>query len=99
METEALYQNPDIKLKDLADKLNVSTHFLSQLLNDNLGQSFAQYINTLRVEESKDLIKNNHHFTLEAIGFEAGFSSKSSFYSTFKKITGVTPAMYKRQVS
>ena len=99
METEALYQNPDIKLKDLADKLNVSTHFLSQLLNDNLGQSFAQYINGWRVEASKKLLKENKNFTLEAIGLEAGFSSKSSFYSTFKKVTGVTPAAYKKHVS
>ena len=98
METEALYKNPDIKLKDLADKLDVSSHFLSQLLNDNLGESFNQYINVLRIEESKDLIKNNNQFTLEAIGLEAGFSSKSSFYSTFKKVTGVTPAAYKKQV-
>ncbi|MDO1502355.1 helix-turn-helix domain-containing protein [Winogradskyella maritima] len=99
METEALYKNPDIKLKDLADKLDVSSHFLSQLLNDNLDQSFAQYINGWRVEASKELLKDNENYTLEAIGFEAGFSSKSSFYSTFKKVTGVTPAIYKKQVS
>ncbi|WP_271784404.1 AraC family transcriptional regulator [Aquimarina algiphila] len=95
---EKLFKDSTVKLKLLADRLNVSTHYLSQLLNDNLGQSFAQYINTLRVEESKDLIKNNNQFTLEAIGLEAGFSSKSSFYSTFKKITGATPAAYKKQM-
>ncbi len=99
LQSEALHKNPNIKLKHLAEKLEVSSHFLSQLLNDNLDKSFSEYINGWRVESAKKLIKNNTNFTLEAIGFEAGFSSKSSFYSTFKKVTGVTPAVYKKQVS
>lgn len=98
METEELYKKSDIKLKHLAERLNVSSHHLSQLLNDNLGKSFAQYINELRVEESKKLLRNNTQFTLEAIGFDAGFSSKSSFYSTFKRLTGKTPAEYKKHI-
>lgn len=98
MQTGALYKNPNIKLGHLAEKLEVSPHYLSQMLNDNLGKSFSQYINTWRIETAKELIKSNNQFTLEAIGFEAGFSSKSSFYSTFKKITGTTPAAYKKEM-
>ncbi|GAA0871364.1 hypothetical protein GCM10009117_05100 [Gangjinia marincola] len=99
MQKEELHKKPEIKLKQLAEKLNISSHFLSQLLNDNLGKSFSQYINTWRVETAKKLIQNNDQFTLEAIGFEAGFSSKSSFYSTFKKVTGTTPSSFKKQIS
>ena len=99
MQTEALFKNPDVKLKDLADELSISKHRLSQLLNDNLGKSFAQYINELRIEESKKLLVENNQFTLEVIGFEAGFSSKSTFYATFKKIVGQTPAEFKKQHS
>jgi AraC-like DNA-binding protein len=99
MQTKVLFKNPDVKLKDLADELNVSKHHLSQLLNDNLGKSFAQYINELRVEEAKRLLVENNQFTLEAIGFEAGFSSKSTIYATFKKGVGQTPAEYKKQFS
>ena len=99
MQTKVLFKNPDVKLKNIADELNVSKHHLSQLLNDNLGKSFAQYINELRTEEAKQLLVENNQFTLEAIGFEAGFSSKSTFYATFKKIVGQTPAEYKKQSS
>ena len=93
------YKNPDIKLKDIAKELNVSSHKLSQLLNDNFGKSFALFINEYRIEEAKKLLKENKQFTLEAIGFEAGFSSKSSFYATFKKIVGKTPSEFKKQFS
>lgn len=94
---EELYKNADVKLQSIAKKINVSSHKLSQLLNDNLGKSFASYINDFRIEEAKRLIQNNTQFTLEAIGFEAGFSSKSSFYATFKKVVGMTPSAYQKQ--
>lgn len=99
MKSKALFKNPDVKLKHLADELNISKHYLSQLLNDNLGKSFALYINELRTEEAKRLLIENNQYTLEAIGFESGFSSKSTFYATFKKIIGQTPAEFKKQFS
>lgn len=94
---EKLYKNPNLKLNNLAEKLEVSPHQLSQYLNDNLQKSFNQYINEFRIEEAKELMQKNHQFTLEAIGNEAGFSSKSTFYSTFKKIVGITPAQFRKQ--
>ena len=96
MESKRLYADSEVKLKDLAALLKISTHKLSQLLNDNLGKSFSSYINELRVEESKRLLINNVDYTLEAIGFEAGFSSRSTFYTTFKKVTQKTPAEFKK---
>lgn len=93
------HKNTNVKLNDIAKKLQISSHQLSQLLNDNLGKSFAMFINEYRIEEAKELLQNNHQFTLEAIGFESGFSSKSTFYATFKKIVGQTPSAYKKQFS
>jgi len=93
------HKNTNIKLHDIAIKLNISTHKFSQLLNANLGKSFAVFINEYRIEEAKKLLKEKNKFTLEAIGFEAGFSSKSTFYATFKKLTGQTPSEYKKEFS
>lgn len=93
------HRNTNIKLKDIATNLNISSHKLSQLLNDNLGKNFAQFINDHRIEDAKRLLIENNQYTLEAIGFEAGFSSKSTFYATFKKIVGQTPSEYKKQHS
>jgi len=94
MKTEKLYNNPKLKLKDLAEKLNTSTHQLSQLLNDNLEKGFAKYVNEYRVNEACQLISKASNLSLEGIGYEVGFNSKSTFYSTFKKFTGSTPANF-----
>jgi AraC-like DNA-binding protein len=99
MNEKELYKNSDIKLNDISSKIYISSHRLSQLLNDNLGKSFASYINEYRVNEAKHLIENNDQYTLESIGFDAGFSSKSSFYAIFKKQIGKTPAEYKKEIS
>ncbi len=96
MNEKQFHKNTNIKLNDIAKYLTISPHKLSQLLNDNLGKSFASFINECRIEDAKKLIKENNQFTLEAIGFEAGFSSKSTFYATFKKVTGKTPSEYKQ---
>lgn len=95
---EKLYKNPNLKLKDVAEKINISSHQLSQFLNNNLKKSFNLFVNEFRIEEAKQLLQTNHQFTLEAIGYEAGFSSKSTFYATFKKISGVTPAQFRKQI-
>lgn len=95
MEQEQLYRNSKLKLQDLATRLSISPHQLSQLLNDNLGKSFNTFINEYRVKAACRQISELEHLSLEGIGFEVGFSSKSTFYATFKKMVGTTPAKYK----
>ncbi len=95
MSEEEPYTNADLKSSDIAKKVNVSVHQLSQLLNENLGKSFPSFINEYRIAKACNIIKSNTPLTLEAIGYECGFNSKSTFYSTFKRVTGVTPAQYK----
>ncbi len=92
---QKLYKNPDLKLNDLARKVNISGHQLSQLLNDNLDKSFATYINKYRIDESCQMIKHNKTIKLEEIGYEVGFNSKSTFYAAFKKHMNTTPTLYK----
>ena len=96
MDAEELYKNPNLKLSDLASKMNMSAHQLSQLLNDNLGKSFSTYINEYRIEEACEKIENGSYLKIEEIGYEVGFNSKSTFFSTFKKIKNTTPLLYKQ---
>lgn len=98
MESERLYRNPDLNLDMLANHLSVSRHLLSQLLNDNLNKNFHQYINDYRIQEACDLLKENDHYSIEAIGSEVGFHSRSSFFSSFKRLMGMTPSAYRKQV-
>lgn len=90
-----LYKDPHLKLNDLARKINISGHQLSQLLNDNLGKSFSTFINEYRIREACKLIAANSRLTFEAIGYEVGYNSKSTFYAAFRKIKDTTPAIYK----
>jgi len=92
-----LYKNSNLKLNDVAKQLNVLPHTLSQLLNDNVGKGFPQFLNEYRIEEAKKMLGINDNFTLESIGYDCGFNSKSTFYSTFKKMTGTTPAKFKEK--
>jgi len=95
---KALYKDPNLKLSDLAKTINISVHQLSQLLNDNLGKSFSTYINEYRIREACKLISTNGHLTFEAIGYEVGYNSKSTFYAAFRKIKETTPALYKESI-
>lgn len=96
MNAEELYKNPNLKLSDLASKMNISANQLSQLLNDNLGKSFSTYINEYRIGEACEKIGSGSYLKIEEIGYEVGFNSKSTFFSTFKKIKNTTPFLYKQ---
>lgn len=94
-----LYKNPNLKLGDLAQKINIPLHQLSQLLNEHLGKNFSTYINEYRINEACKLIANDSRLSFEAIGYEVGFNSKSTFYSAFRKIKKTTPALFREKVS
>ncbi len=91
-----LFLNAQLTLAETAKELNVSAHALSQLLNEKHNKSFTSYINELRIERAKILLTTNKKFTIEGIGYECGFNSKSSFFTVFKKITGQTPSEYQK---
>jgi AraC-like DNA-binding protein len=92
-----LYKNPNLVLGDLAKEINTGSHQLSQILNDNIGKSFTTYINEYRIEEACNLMLTDNRLSLEGIGFEVGFNSKSTFFSTFKKFKNTTPAAFQKQ--
>jgi AraC-like DNA-binding protein len=92
-----LFKNQSLKISDVAEELQMVPHLLSQFLNDNLGKSFTFYINEYRVREAEKMLKTADHLTLQAIGSECGFKSNSTFYATFKKVNGMTPAKFKKE--
>ncbi len=98
---EKIYQNPDLSRDVVAEKLGISSGYLSQLINTITGQKFTDYVNAFRIEEVKDMLQNSDldKYSLLAIGAEAGFKSKSAFYAIFKNNTGCTPGVYKKQLS
>uniref|UniRef100_UPI003B3AF5F4 helix-turn-helix domain-containing protein n=1 Tax=Spirosoma sp. TaxID=1899569 RepID=UPI003B3AF5F4 len=96
MTEKSAYKNPDLKLHELSREIQISGHQLSALLNEHLGKNFTTYVNEFRIAEACKLMTTNPNFTLEAIGYEVGFNSKSTFFAAFKKIKGVTPSSYQQ---
>ncbi|MEL7123053.1 MAG: helix-turn-helix domain-containing protein [Bacteroidota bacterium] len=95
---EEIYANKNLKISDLAHLLDVSEKELSIFVHETYKLSFSDYLNFHRVEKVKALLASSeqNRFTLVALSEKAGFSSKSSFYAVFKKLTGLTPTQYKK---
>ena len=91
-----LYLDPGLTLSVLSDKTGISPHELSYVLNNGLGKNFYQFINELRTEEAKSLLLSEEAGRLDLLGVatRAGFNSKTTFYTTFKKATGLTSREY-----
>ena len=97
MEEDRLYRQSTLTLNDLAEVLGTKPHNLSEVLNTQICKTFHDFVNSYRVEEVKHRLSDpeNEALTLLSIGLDAGFNSKSSFNSVFKKHTTMTPSQYK----
>ena len=99
LEDEKRFLDASLTLEKTAEALELSQGHLSKTINTELGISFKDYINALRVDEAKSYLTDDDfsNYTLVAIGLEAGFNSKSAFNASFKKITGETPSQFKKR--
>lgn len=98
MENQKPYLDPELNLLKLAQLMQCSTHEMSQLINQGFERNFYQFINSYRIEESKRLLQDARleHLNVLAIGFEAGFNSKTTFNTTFKQMVGMSPVEFRR---
>ena len=101
IETEKVYVQKTLSLAELARMLDTNVNYLSQFVNNQLETNFNDYINSYRVKEACRIFKNdtNLKFTVDQVADMVGFSSRSTFYTTFKKFTGITPAFFQKNKS
>lgn len=99
METKALFRNSSLKVDDLAREISIPGHQLSRILNDSLQKNFTLFVNEYRVNAACKMLSQQTNFTIEAVGEEVGFNSKSTFFAAFKKIKGLTPNAYIRETT
>jgi len=94
------YLIPELTLRHLSEKMDISERKLSMLLNEEIHISFYDFINKYRINEAKDKLHSNvfDKYSITGIGFNCGFNSKSSFYRIFKNETGMSPSVYKNTV-
>ncbi len=94
------YLRRDLTIQDLANEVDIPQHHLTQTINETFNKNFYTLVNEYRVAEvKKRLVDPKYkHLTVLAIAHDAGFNSKSSFNMSFKKIVGLTPSQYRKQV-
>ena len=99
-ETEKIYRQQGLNVDDVVKLLDTNSKYLSNVISQYYGKNFTGYVNTFRVEEAIEMLKQQGeggkyaNYTIQAIGEMVGFNSRTSFYRTFKRIIGVTPSEY-----
>ncbi len=96
MDKKKLFLNPELTIGQLAEAIAVHPNHLSQVINSMESKTFYDFINAWRINEFKKMAAQpqNQKYTLLALAFECGFSSKTAFYRNFKNVTGQSPTQY-----
>jgi len=97
---EQQFLNSALTLELLAETIKVSPSHLSRFFNTELDSNFSDYVNQLRVKQAQLYLSDPtfSKYTIIAIGLEAGFNSKTTFNTAFKKFTGITPSQYRKRM-
>lgn len=99
MQKEKPYLNFEMNMEMLSNAIKVPKYQITEVLNTQMGKNFFQFVNEYRVAAVKQMLENpDNPYSIESIGYECGFSSKSSFYTVFKNLTGKTPNAYRNAV-
>ncbi|WP_252979975.1 helix-turn-helix transcriptional regulator [Eisenbergiella tayi] len=86
--------NHSITLEEVADAVHLHPAYFSSIFKQCSGSSFKEYLNMVRVEESKRLLSNTEYSIID-IAVACGFDDQSYFSKVFKKYTGMTPKQYR----
>ena len=91
MSDEKLYLYPNLKVSDLARRLNSNRNYVYNAINVEMGISFSDYINGQRIDYASQLLEEHPELSINDVMFKSGFTSTSAFYRNFKKFKGITP--------
>ncbi|WP_298315030.1 helix-turn-helix domain-containing protein [uncultured Aquimarina sp.] len=97
MKEAKIYRDSNLGLDSISKMLKISSNYLSQMVNKLSGSNFSDYVNSFRIDDAKSKLKDPKftNYTILDIALESGFNSKSTFYSAFKKHTGISPKEYR----
>ncbi|MGC1503502.1 MAG: AraC family transcriptional regulator [Sulfitobacter sp.] len=94
MQKDLLYRDPNLSLWDLAKHIAVTSNYVSQTLNETLGESFFDYVNRKRIKDAQQQMQTTDQ-TVLVIAYDVGFNSRSAFYRAFKREAGQTPSAWR----
>ena len=90
-EDDKIYKDNHVGLNALSQHIDRDRYKVSQVINEYLTQNFYSLLNHYRIREAKDLLASDSKISVKSVMYEVGFNSKTSFYSAFKKETGLSP--------
>ncbi len=96
MTQDKAYEDPKLDLATLADRLGLSSHQCSELINSRLGKGFSRYIREQRVQAAQVMLLDEPSASVLSVGLHVGFTSQSNFYEAFREITDMTPGKYRK---
>ncbi|MEM0912864.1 MAG: helix-turn-helix transcriptional regulator, partial [Pseudomonadota bacterium] len=94
MQNNLLFLDPELTLSALAKRTELREQMISETLNSYLEQNFFEFVNSYRIHYACERIKDAST-SISNIAIEAGFNSRTTFYSAFKRIKGCTPSEYR----
>jgi len=98
-ETKKPYLNANLTLSQCANELGTNTLYLSKAINEVKEINFNVFVNSYRIAEAKELMRNNlRKYSLQYIYLSSGFKSQPAFNRAFKDIEGVTPSEYYKKL-
>lgn len=90
------YTQPEINIKDVATDMGTNSNYLSTYLNKVLDTSFATWLNTLRIEKSKEYLCSESKLSIEECGIKVGYNSLYNYSRWFKVVTGMSPSLWRK---
>ena len=97
-ESEKIFTKHDLTIEKLAKRLSTNRSYLSKIINEEFNKNYSDFLNEYRIKEAMLMLSDpskNRKYSIEAIAKDAGFKTVSSFNPAFKRITGVTPSVFK----
>lgn len=93
--SKEIFTDEHLTLEKLATQVTVSSHQLSEFINEYYNKNFTTFINDFRINKAKELLVKNRDYTILAVAYDVGFNSKSVFNKAFREATGLTPSEFK----
>jgi YesN/AraC family two-component response regulator len=91
MEEEQLFLNRELRIQDVAVRLDANSRYVSECIKTELDCTFTQFVNTYRIKYAQKLLREQADIKISNVSKASGFSGESSFFRTFRTMVGMTP--------
>lgn len=99
LQIEKIFTNPELNIGIVSEKLNISSHQLSEIINREMKMNFRSLVNACRIKEAKKMLLDDPDETVLKIAYSVGFNSKTSFNNAFAALNKMTPTEFRKKNS